>query len=131
MLGSLWNCIWIFISNRWCFIIKHYQKKSTNVSSTAVIRKMLFLGFFQLLFIFWFSGILKTASSQNINFVLVVEGRRYGLASQFTTAFQEVENLNIIMFAIRKIQQNQMKQNFYLRNIFIKILSELTFIGLL
>ena len=30
--------------------------------------------------------------SQNINFVLIVEGRSYGLADQFTTHFKQVED---------------------------------------
>ena len=39
-----------------------------------------------------FSQNLELILGQDINFVLVVEGRKYGLADQFTTHFKEVEN---------------------------------------
>ena len=39
-----------------------------------------------------FAQNLELVLGQNINFVLVVEGRKYGLAEQFTTHFNQVEN---------------------------------------
>ena len=39
-----------------------------------------------------FSQNLESVLGQDINFVLVVEGRKYGLADQFTTHFNQVEN---------------------------------------
>ena len=39
-----------------------------------------------------FSQNLELVWGQDINFVLVVEGRKYGLADQFTTHFNQVEN---------------------------------------
>ena len=38
-----------------------------------------------------FSQNLELVLGQNINFVLVVEGRKYGLADQFTTHFNQIE----------------------------------------
>ena len=37
---------------------------------------------------------VTVSRSQSINFVLIVEGRRYGLADKFTSAFKEVEDAN-------------------------------------
>ena len=43
-------------------------------------------------FLALYSQHLELALGQDINFVLVVEGRKYGLADQFTTHFNQLEN---------------------------------------
>ena len=48
----------------------------------------------KLLFVVLLTRNIRICKSQRIDFVLVVEGRRYGLADKFSNFFKDVEDAN-------------------------------------